>query len=88
MFARLDRGAKQVVIDLDDPKWLTMNTAYTDVRTLVEPTRTEYERHPVRPFVLIEAIYEGEHNSTPDQIRRQAYCISHSVPYDQQSSDD
>ena len=35
--------------------------------------RTEYQRRPIRPFVLIESTYEGEHNSTPDQIRRQAY---------------
>jgi hypothetical protein len=27
----------------------------------------------VRPFVLIETIYENEHNSKPEQIRRQAY---------------
>ena len=33
----------------------------------------EYQRRPIRPFVLIESTYEGEHNSTPDQIRRQAY---------------
>jgi hypothetical protein len=26
-----------------------------------------------KPFVLIESTYEGEHNSTPLQIRRQAY---------------
>ena len=37
------------------------------------PPRMEYGRRPIRPFVLIEAIYEGEHNSTPDQMRRQAY---------------
>ena len=33
----------------------------------------EYLRQPVRPFVLVETTYEGEHNSTPDVIRRQAY---------------
>jgi hypothetical protein len=28
---------------------------------------------PTRPVVLIETIYEGEHDSKPDQIRRQAW---------------
>jgi hypothetical protein len=56
-----------------DQKWLTVNTIYTGEKTLGEPMRTEYGRRPIRPFVLIEAIYEGEHNSKPDQVRRQAY---------------
>lgn len=30
-------------------------------------------RRPVMPFVLFESSYEGEHNATPVQIRRQAY---------------
>jgi hypothetical protein len=33
----------------------------------------EYYRKPVRPFVLIESTYEGEHKSDPAEIRRQAY---------------
>src|SRR5438093_1250769 len=40
---------------------------------LFRPMRAEYGRKPVRPFVLLETTYEGEHDSTPDQIRRQAY---------------
>ena len=65
--------SKQVVVGLGNPTWLTVNTTYIDANTLIESTRTEYDRRPIRPFVLIEAIYEGEHNSTPDQVRRQAY---------------
>jgi hypothetical protein len=33
----------------------------------------DYERKPVMPLFLIESIYEGEHNSSELQIRRQAY---------------
>ena len=33
----------------------------------------DYERKPVMPLFLIESIYEGEHNSSAVQIRRQAY---------------
>ena len=56
-----------------DQKWLTVNSIYTGEKMPVESMRTECERRPIRPFVLIEAIYEGEHDSTPEQIRRQAY---------------
>ena len=33
----------------------------------------DYNRAPVKPFFLIESSYEGEHDSTPVQIRRQGY---------------
>jgi hypothetical protein len=61
------------VAGFGNQQWLTVNSVYTGERTPVDSMRTEYERRPVRPFVLIEAIYEGEHDSTPEQIRRQAY---------------
>ena len=53
--------------------WLSLNTVYSYQSNLFEPLLAEYSRKPSRPFVLIETTYEGEHNSTPDQIRRQAY---------------
>jgi len=33
----------------------------------------DYNRKPVMPYILSESTYEGEHNSPPVQIRRQAY---------------
>ena len=33
----------------------------------------DYRRSPAKPFILIESTYEGEHNASPVQIRRQAY---------------
>lgn len=56
-----------------EQKWLSVNSVYSYEKTLFRPVQAEYKRHPVRPFVLVESTYEGEHNSTPDQIRRQAY---------------
>ncbi len=53
--------------------WLTIDTVYSYERTLFRPLLAEYSIKPARPFVLIESTYEGEHNSTPAQIRRQAY---------------
>jgi hypothetical protein len=52
--------------------WLDLNTTYT--YQLVHPRlRTDYRREPPMPFVLIESTYEGEHNASALQIRRQAY---------------
>lgn len=52
--------------------WLDLNSTYT--YQLVHPKLLEdFNRRPVRPYFLVETTYEGEHNSTPLQIRRQAY---------------
>lgn len=52
--------------------WLDLNTTYT--YQLVHPKlRADYWREPTMPFVLIESTYEGEHNASALQIRRQAY---------------
>jgi hypothetical protein len=53
--------------------WLAISTVYSYQSNLFQPVLAEYSRKPARPFVLIESTYEGEHDSTPDQIRRQAY---------------
>jgi len=53
--------------------WLAVDTVYSYERTLFRPLLAEYALKPARPFVLIESTYEGEHNSTPPQTRRQAY---------------
>jgi len=52
--------------------WLTLNQTYSYGivhRKLIE----DYERQPVRPFVLFETTYEGEHEASDLQIRRQAW---------------
>ena len=52
--------------------WLDLNPTYTyEVvhRALIE----DWQRLPVWPFYLIESTYEGEHNASHLQIRRQAY---------------
>ncbi|MGD0696144.1 MAG: DUF4038 domain-containing protein [Terriglobia bacterium] len=56
-----------------EQEWLAINTVYGYEKTLFRPMLAEYGRKPARPFVLLETTYEDEHNSTPDQIRRQAY---------------
>ena len=52
--------------------WLSFNTVYT--YQLIHPRLySAYRRNPAEPFILIESSYEGEHNSSEVQIRRQAY---------------
>jgi hypothetical protein len=54
-------------------KWLDFNNVYSYSQNLHVHTVKEYNRRPVKPFILIESIYENEHASTPNHIRRQAY---------------
>ena len=55
-----------------DDGWLDFNTTYT--YNIVHGMLTaDYNRTPAMPFVLIESTYEGEHNASAVQIRRQAY---------------
>jgi len=52
--------------------WMDFGNTYTYGivhRRLID----DYNRTPVRPNFLMESTYEGEHNSSPAQIRRQAY---------------
>jgi hypothetical protein len=52
--------------------WLDINVTYTYGtvhRSLIE----DWKRDPAWPFFLLESTYEGEHNASHQQIRRQAY---------------
>jgi hypothetical protein len=53
--------------------WLGVDTVYSYDAQLFRPILAERTRSPARPFVMIESTYEGEHDSKPQQIRRQAY---------------
>src|SRR5262249_49226826 len=55
-----------------DPKWLTIDSTYLSEKTLFRPMLTAYHRRPTRPFILIEYFYEGEHETKPADLRRQA----------------
>ena len=67
-------GAGPSVVEaFSEPAWLNVNAAYSYEKDLFRPMLAAYRRGPVRPFVLVESTYEGEHDARPDQIRRQAY---------------
>ncbi len=52
--------------------WLDLNLTYS-YAVVHRKLLADYNRVPVKPFVLIESSYEGEHNASPVQVRRQAY---------------
>jgi hypothetical protein len=52
--------------------WLDIGNTYT-YQIVPVKLLDDYNRKPVRPTFLIESTYEGEHNASEIQIRRQAY---------------
>jgi hypothetical protein len=52
--------------------WLDLNDTYTYAIVHLSLLH-DYHRSPPMPFVLIESVYEGEHNASEVQVRRQAY---------------
>ena len=52
--------------------WLDLNPTYT-YEIVHRHLQEDWQRDPVWPFYLIESSYEGEHNASHLQIRRQAY---------------
>jgi hypothetical protein len=55
-----------------DDGWLDVNNTYT-YGIVHKKLVADYRREPAMPYFLTESTYEGEHNATPVQIRRQAY---------------
>jgi len=52
--------------------WLDLNSTYTYM-IVHKKLLMDYNHKPVMPTFLMESSYEGEHNASPVQIRRQAY---------------
>ena len=66
-------GQQSAAEAVGNPDWLDVNNTYSYDGELFRRLRRDYAQQPTRPNVLIESIYENEHNSRPEQIRRQAY---------------
>lgn len=56
----------------DGETWLSVNNTYT-YKLVHDLLYRDFNRAPAMPFFLIESTYEGEHNASAVQIRRQAY---------------
>lgn len=66
-------GQTTAVQSFGDQSWLAVDTVYRYQPDLWRPLLAAYGAQPLKPFVLIETAYEGEHDTKPDQIRRQAW---------------
>jgi len=53
--------------------WLDFNIVYSYAPDLYKHTLRAYQKEPIKPFIMIESVYEGEHNAQPLRIRKQAY---------------
>ena len=64
---------EESAVDCCSPgRWLDFNTTYT-YEIVQYRLLQDYNRTPTIPFILVEATYEGEHNASEVQVRRQAY---------------
>ena len=52
--------------------WLNVSSSYA-YEIVHQRLTWDYERKPAMPLFLIESVYEGEHNASELQVRRQAY---------------
>jgi len=66
-------GQEPPAIHFGNRGWLDLNNVYSYAPELSPALRSEYERRPIRPFILIESIYEGDYRASAQRIRRQAY---------------
>jgi len=67
-------GPNGVAVNIyGDQSWLQLNNVYDYRVDLYVPCLAEDNRQHRIPYFLLETAYEGEHNTTPDRIRRQAY---------------
>jgi hypothetical protein len=55
-----------------DARWLNLNNAYS-YEIVHQVVREEWRRSPTHPVFLFESTYEGEHEATAQQVRRQAW---------------
>ena len=65
-------GTDQALVDEYPGAWLDVSNSYA-YQIVHLRLGWDRERTPGKPLFLIESIYEGEHNSSEVQIRRQAY---------------
>ncbi len=66
-------GQTSAVETFGDRSWLGMDTVYTYADDQRPLHLAALQRGPMRPFVLIESTYEGEHDAKPERVRRQAW---------------
>jgi hypothetical protein len=66
-------GQTSAVETFGDQDWIAIDNVYRYQSDLWQPLQAAYAKRPIRPFVLIETAYEGEHKAPPARIRAQAW---------------
>jgi hypothetical protein len=72
LFTAHTRPEHSPTVEYAESGWLDVNATYT-YEIVHRKLLADYNRTPAMPFFLIESTYEGEHNASAVQIRRQAY---------------
>lgn len=73
LFSAHNQPESMAVTPWSTEKWVTVNNVYSYDSILYRYLKTAYTMKPVMPYYLCESAYENEHNSTPQQLRAQAY---------------
>jgi hypothetical protein len=73
LFSAHNRPETMAITPWKEETWLTINNVYSYDSLLYPHFKDAYELKPQMPFYLCESAYENEHQSTPSQLRSQAY---------------
>ena len=73
LFSAHNQPETMAIDPWDGESWLTLNNVYSYDSILYKPCRAAYAVNPPIPYFLCESAYENEHQSTPQQLRAQAY---------------
>ena len=73
MFSAHNQPGSMAITPWQGESWLTINNVYSYDSVLYTHFKTAFRMKPAMPFYLCESAYENEHESTPRQLRSQAY---------------
>ena len=73
LFSAHNQPETMAITPWPDETWLSINNVYSYDSVIYEHYKKAYDHFPVKPYYQIESAYENEHNSTPQQLRSQAY---------------
>ena len=68
-----NRPETQAITPWPNETWIDVNNVYSYSSTVYAPMKGAYDVNPILPTFLIEAAYENEHSSTPQQLRAQSH---------------
>lgn len=73
LFTAHNQPESMAITPWPEESWLKVNNVYSYDSVIYKRYKTAYSGTPVMPYYQIESAYENEHNSTPQQLRSQAY---------------